>query len=582
MVLLTAEEAQRFESERPAATAVIALSPAARAQLGEGSRKLLMPEPFTDWSHARVVARAHRASDTFNAALAANGSLRLGTRHGLGFVFLLHAYLVARIWETLRAGGPWLIPTAGDWERIDNRDEALARLTDHLGPVPPQSRPPPLPWLFRLLRRSLLWLLRSRGPWIVSRNPSLVFGLEHQTAIERSPLRILVCRIMCQGLWEYRELLQTFKDALSDRRAVRLAILGREDASSGAVVERALGAVKDPIIVKGLTERARNHFFHAAANSEGLFEDAVRVFKAVKPRCYVTRQDSGQFAAVADAAGSCGVPRFAVNYNSFPASDSALGRKMQETFFHIRMPQGLSDHYAIWSPHLAATARSVYDEATQRAMQPMRIAPTALNGGGRAAENGRRRVLYASNYTEYEYFLPWFMETSNEFIDDIVIAAERIRELEDVELTVRTKSKGECTPEIIRHFVQESERLRVTGTERRFEEALESADLLISYSSTTIEQGILHRIPVLLWGPVRRYLHLPACRVPPTHNSRSTIYAVSDAADLAPMVSAILDAHAGKPLTDDEIAEHVWPVGTPGVAETAQMIAEGRRVPVPA
>ena len=33
------------------------------------------------------------------------------------------------------------------------------------------------------------------------------------------------------------------------------------------------------------------------------------------------------------------------------------------------------------------------------------------------------------------------------------------------------------------------------------------------------------------------------------------------------MIQAILESHAGKPLTDEELNDHVWPDSTPGLDE---------------
>ncbi len=41
------------------------------------------------------------------------------------------------------------------------------------------------------------------------------------------------------------------------------------------------------------------------------------------------------------------------------------------------------------------------------------------------------------------------------------------------------------------------------------------------------------------------------------------------------MLAAILDAHAGRPLQDAEIADYVWPAGTPDVQVLARRLAAG-------
>ena len=39
------------------------------------------------------------------------------------------------------------------------------------------------------------------------------------------------------------------------------------------------------------------------------------------------------------------------------------------------------------------------------------------------------------------------------------------------------------------------------------------------------------------------------------------------------MIEAILESHAGKPLTDEELNNHVWPNNIPGVDEFTQHLS---------
>ena len=49
----------------------------------------------------------------------------------------------------------------------------------------------------------------------------------------------------------------------------------------------------------------------------------------------------------------------------------------------------------------------------------------------------------------------------------------------------------------------------IVDNESRFLDVLGKADLLISFSSTTIEEALVNDIPVLLYGGGGRYAHIP-------------------------------------------------------------------------
>ena len=95
----------------------------------------------------------------------------------------------------------------------------------------------------------------------------------------------------------------------------------------------------------------------------------------------------------------------------------------------------------------------------------------------------------------------------------------------------------------------------------------------MSYSSTTIEEALNARCPVLLWGGSMRYHHLTPSMFHPTIEERHAVYAPRDINDLGSMISAILDVHKGRPLTNDEIKDYVWPEDTPGIDDFVDYIA---------
>lgn len=575
--LLTPEEVRRFESAAPTVGAIVALSPAAQAAVSQAWRDRLVEEPLSDCAHARIAARGERVRKAFLAALDAGPPLRPSTRQAIGYSFMLNAYLIARIWEILRVPGPWLVPQSDGWTLVSDREEAHRRLVEHFHPSTDRCRSVPMPWLFRPLRGLVLRLLRRRGPWLLSRTRDLVFGLDALIDAKEPALRRLVVARARRGLRAYLDLVATLRHGFSQRQDLQVALLFGDAPEVRKALAGALERISDGVVARGLTTKLRASIMAEAAECETAFKDALAVIRAIAPKAYAARQGSGQFAVVADAAGVLGVPRYIVNYNSYPDNDSRLARSVLDVFFDARLPLNLSDVYPLWSPHIAATAARVHGGRTKSKLLPMRLAP--LNGGCVREVDGLRRIIVADTFTEYRYFIPCVLQTSSEYLRSVRALVESLEGLPDVELTLRAKNKGECSGDTLRSLIGERPGLRVTGVSRPFEEAVELSDLLVSFGSTTIEDAIRCRRPVLLWGPVQRYRHLPARALPPTANSRSAIYVANEEADLRPMIAAILDAHAGKPLTDDEIAAHIWPESVPGPERVADMIAEGARLP---
>ena len=87
--------------------------------------------------------------------------------------------------------------------------------------------------------------------------------------------------------------------------------------------------------------------------------------------------------------------------------------------------------------------------------------------------------------------------------------------------------------------------------------SLSKSDLLISFSSTTIEEALNLRKPVGLFGGTSRYQHTFGSKNPPTESKRSAVYILNEK-NLSFMIDSIINAHKTSPLTDEELKGYVW------------------------
>ncbi len=593
-ILPKPEDAERFNRERPEARAILALSPLVLAKLDPDLRALAVTEPFSDGDHARCVARGAKALRQVLGAARREAALRPGTIHSLHLNLRHMVHRIGRTWALLGDEGPWLIPDEGGWTLERSREAAHRALLLRLSPYAAKGagqvgetalrrrhvgKPPPLPALFRLLRNLLLRSLRARGPWIVTRARNLIFGLEKHLEHRTPPFRRLVVQTAGLGLGAYKALLTAVRHDRAAAAHVAVPLAAYPAPAAREAVDRALAALSDPVVRQGLTSVDLEILRCDAEHCEGLYDDAAAAIEALAPHCFISRQNSGHHAVVAEAAGAAGVPRYVVNYNSLVPHGSAVAAEIHRYLCDMRMPAGLADHFIMWSPRIAALARGFHSEADQRRSRPLRLEPGVPAASRR---EGPYRVLHASNFAHWAIYFPWVTETSNEFLASAAALVRQLSDLDEIALTIRSKPKTECGPDVLEALLPRQGRYRVTGTKQPYIEALADVDLVVGFMSTTLEEAVLHRVPVLLWGPTARYLHFPARRTPPSETDRAAVYAVTEEAALAPMVTAICRAHAGRPLTDAEIADFVWPVGTPGVPELAEAIAGGALPAAPA
>jgi hypothetical protein len=85
------------------------------------------------------------------------------------------------------------------------------------------------------------------------------------------------------------------------------------------------------------------------------------------------------------------------------------------------------------------------------------------------------------------------------------------------------------------------------------------SDLLVSLSSTTVEEALLNRVPVLFYGGDGRYQHVEAEPVTPdTAVAPGAAFSVSRADHLADAIQRILDTNGPTPLSEELFAGYSY------------------------
>ena len=100
----------------------------------------------------------------------------------------------------------------------------------------------------------------------------------------------------------------------------------------------------------------------------------------------------------------------------------------------------------------------------------------------------------------------YFLETFDELFYSLSDIIESVEKLEGVRLIVRIHPGFYLSDEEIRTLLPPSDKYIINRT-GLFIDVLAATDILISYSSTTIDEALLNKIPVLLYDRWNRYSH---------------------------------------------------------------------------
>jgi hypothetical protein len=147
----------------------------------------------------------------------------------------------------------------------------------------------------------------------------------------------------------------------------------------------------------------------------------------------------------------------------------------------------------------------------------------------------KRIILHASSPRVWKSLRTWVYETSDEYIKNINQVISAIDEISDIYLAIRFRPTTSLS---LSDFKASLLPARCYGifSEGAFGEYLINSDLLISYSSTTIEEALQNHIPVLQYDPDGKYEHIPGVKLTnrDDKNTVSSVYTVSSQKDLSP------------------------------------------------
>jgi hypothetical protein len=311
------------------------------------------------------------------------------------------------------------------------------------------------------------------------------------------------------------------------------------------------------------------------AQVEPALADARAILSGAAPRHYLS-SDASRLSdwALAEACGEAGVTRWVFSRNTHVKPTTRLAEDACHGYFLARHPEGLVDRYVFWSPHGAAAARAILPRERHDAIEP--IAAIPITGAAARPSSTLRRVLLADSYATWWFTHSWAFQTSDEFLASLSDLVSVVEQIPGTHLLVRAKRKIELDIPEYEALVPASDRTSIKIRDVPFNNDLLDSDVLLAFRASTIEEALHARRPVLLWGGSARYRYLPARTTPPTPSDRGVVYAADDREALAALLPAILDAHAGRPLTDAEIAPHVWRAGTPNIKDLARRMVEGR------
>ena len=166
---------------------------------------------------------------------------------------------------------------------------------------------------------------------------------------------------------------------------------------------------------------------------------------------------------------------------------------------------------------------------------------------GKFTSSDKKIILHAGTpkSRRYQRFVNY--ETIDEYVDGIASLIRVVDKMEGCHLIVRYRPIDGLTVEDLHKILPKSENFSISSS-GDFIDYLGITDILVSYSSSTMEEALQNNIPVLVYNKYQRYKHLKGSQIVNGEkiNESSAVYNVDSENDLEYALNWIKKNHVNK------------------------------------
>lgn len=565
-VLYNKEDVELFLCDRPAASKAYPLTPDARVELiGKTALPLLDPlEHYTDYSHRRVIAMVRSIEKRLHPRIDNEYALSFAGKETFKSVF--HVYVASALYlsRLLHKTGPWLVRNEQTWEHTDKLETAIRILLKNLvqqgigifrmGLIGPHNNEV----LVRIINSIILKIHATRNCiWTTGAAYGLDEVIKHLHELDPD------LTVFCFGPDDRKSIFRSIKSLIlalnpfSHPYIIALTPLHSKKLDYYKTIGEILNTVEDPYF-EAISDTLINFITGVVGYTESLAHYTHELFSRTNPKCLLAHHLRWREAAVlGETAKQLGIPSILISHGSHTVPTNVTSAYEQHEHAKGMVVSSLATETIVQSPMGEEAADMFMPDLKHISFKPILWGNKKLTG---IAKKRVFTILHAGTYKVLGG-RPWIYETSNEFVYGLQQLVSAVHALDNTKLIIRMRYGQECSVTSLKKL------LPVTGnaiikTGGSVSDDLEQSDLLISFSSTTIEEALYARKPVGIFGASCRYRHVHGSSLPPDGSNRSAVYHLNSD-NLSGMLHGIIKAHKGKPLTDNELIGYTWSLNVP-------------------
>jgi len=291
-----------------------------------------------------------------------------------------------------------------------------------------------------------------------------------------------------------------------------------------------------------------------------------RFLKRVRARVAISAMSRELSYALGELCGGMDVPSVLISHGSHVPPKNEYdrmewldhGKGLIDTDYRYHLLQspwareyakvmGKRDGYVEVLPLIYATVDRSRKQERQLAMYPGSL--------------GKKIIVHASTPKPRAATRFYVYETMDEYIENMKDLIEATRDMPEVFLVIRMRPSVDLSLAQLQRLAPKGEHY-VVATEGAFRDYLEIADLLVSFSSTTIEEALWNKIPVLQYDRSGRYVHLEGMRANERgFQGKDSVYTIGSRRLLKGGLQWIVFNHLEDGLSEEAFARHLFKKG---------------------
>lgn len=307
----------------------------------------------------------------------------------------------------------------------------------------------------------------------------------------------------------------------------------------------------------------------------------IRSLKAIRPSIVVSPMARGFSHALGEASRLLNIPSVLISHGSHVPPPDEFSR--MEWFDHGK---GLID--TEYQYHLLQSPWAVrYAESFGLKKGYFKVMPIIFPKVDRTKKlekqlamypqsRGKKIIVHAGTPKARGSNRMYIYETLDEYVQNIADLIEVAKNMPDVFLIVRFRPLDYLCTKDLKKLLPAGDHY-VVATEGSFNDYLTIADLMVSFSSTTIEEALHNRIPVLQYDRTGRYQHIEgASCVAGCFAQKDSVYFIADHGVLGQGLRWIIEQHLSQPADDRLFERHMFdPQRTITAAEFIRQVMAG-------